>query len=98
MGPANYTLVEVVLRQTLWSGFLLGDLFLEERGNFRAPWLDLLTGIEELNALLMLRQAVQDSELETQDELSKWTSSKLTVLVKVMERTRAVALERDIYW
>ena len=46
----------------------------------------------------MLRQAVQDSELETQDELSKWTSSKLTVLVKVMERTRAVALERDIYW
>ncbi|WP_159528566.1 MULTISPECIES: CYTH domain-containing protein [unclassified Alteromonas] len=98
MGPANYTLVEIVLRQTLWSGFLLGDLFVEERGNFRAPWLDLLTGIEELNALLMLRQAVQDSELETQDELSKWTSSKLTVLVKVMERTRAVALERDIYW
>jgi len=98
MGPTNYSAVEVMLRQTLWSGFLLGDLFVEERGNFRAPWLDLLTGIDELNALLMLRQATQDSDVETQDELSKWTSEKLSRLIKVMERTRRVALQKDIYW
>ena len=98
MGPANYSAVEVMLRQALWGGFLLGDLFVEERGNFRAPWLDLLTGIDELNALLMLRQAIQDAELETQDELSKWTSEKLSILIKVMERTRRVALRKEIYW
>lgn len=78
--------------------FLLGDLFVEERGNFRAPWLDLLTGIDELNALLMLKRAVQDAELESQAELSKWTSEKLSTLIKVMERTRAVAMQKDIYW
>lgn len=98
MGPTNYAAIEVMLRQTLWSGFLLGELFVEDRGNFRAPWLDLLTGIDELKALLMLRQAVLDAELETQDELSKWTSEKLATLIKVMERTRVVALQKDIYW
>ena len=98
MAPANYSAVEMLLRQTLWSGFLLGDLFVEERGNFRAPWLDLLTGVDELNALLMLKRAVQDAELESQAELSKWTSEKLSTLIKVMERTRAVAMQKDIYW
>ena len=98
MAPANYSAVEMLLRQSLWSGFLLGDLFVEERGNFRAPWLDLLTGIDELNALLMLKRAVQDAELESQAELSKWTSEKLSTLIKVMERTRAVAMQKDIYW
>lgn len=98
MGPTNYSAMEIMLRQTLWSGFLLGDLFVEERGNFRAPWLDLLTGIDELNALLMLRQAVQEAELENQAELSKWTSDKMSTLIKVMERTRGVAMQKDIYW
>ena len=98
MGPANYSAIEILLRQTLWSGFLLGDLFVEERGNFRAPWLDLLTGIDELNALLMLKQSVDDAELESQNELRSWAAEKLSTLIRVMERTRAVAMQRDIYW
>ena len=87
-----------MLRQTLWSGFLLGDLFVEERGNFRAPWLDLLTGIDELNALLMLHKSIDDAEVESQDELRKWTAQKLTTLIIIMERTRKVAMQRDVYW
>lgn len=98
MGPANYVAVEIVLRQTLWSGFLLGDLFVEERGNFRAPWLDLLTGIDELNALLMLKRSVDDADLESHNELRKWTAEKLSTLIRVMERTRTVAMQREIYW
>lgn len=98
MGPANYSAIEVLLRQTLWSGFLLGDLFVEERGNFRAPWLDLLTGIDELNALLMLHKSIDDAEIETEDELRKWTAQKLTTLIIIMERTRKVAMQRDVYW
>jgi len=46
----------------------------------------------------MLKRAVQDAELESQAELSKWTSEKLSTLIKVMERTRAVAMQKDIYW
>lgn len=98
MDPARYSSAEVVLRQTLWSGFLLGDLFVEERGNFRAPWLDLLTGIDELNALLMLKQSIDDADVESHDELRKWTTEKLTILIRVMERTRTVAMQREVYW
>ena len=98
MGPANYSAVEVMLRQTLWSGFLLGDLFVEERGNFRAPWLDLLTGIDELNALLMLKQSIDDAEVDSHDEVRKWTAEKLSTLIRIMERTRTVAMQRDVYW
>ena len=95
-GTTNYSAVEVMLRQTLWSGFLLGDLFVEER-NFRAPWLDLLTGIDELNALLMLKQSIDDAEVDSHDEVRKWTSEKLSTLIRIMERT-AVAMQRDVYW
>ena len=76
----------------------MGDLFVEERGNFRAPWLDLLTGIDELNALLMLKQSIDESDVELNDELRKWTSEKLATLIRVMERTRKVAMQREIYW
>ncbi len=98
MGPAHYSSVEILLRQTLWSGFLLGDLFVEQRGNFRAPWLDLLTGIDELNALLMLKHSIDEADMESHEELRKWTTEKLTTLIRVMERTRKVAMQREIYW
>ena len=61
-------------------------------------WLDLLTGIDELNALLMLKRSVDDADLESHNELRKWTAEKLTTLIRVMERTRTVAMQREIYW
>ncbi|MEW9798452.1 CYTH domain-containing protein [Alteromonas sp. CYL-A6] len=98
MGAANYTAVEMLLRQSLWNGFLLGDLFVEERGNFRAPWLDLLTGIDELKALLTLKHALNDADLSHDDEMAQWTTEKMARLINVMERTRQVAMQRDVYW
>ncbi|GGW79969.1 CYTH domain-containing protein [Alteromonas halophila] len=98
MGAANYSAVEVLLRQSLWNGFLVGDLFREERGDFRAPWLDLLTGIDELNALLTLKKALTDAELDGYAELKQWSDEKAATLLKVMERTRQVAMQREIYW
>lgn len=98
MGAANYSAVEILLRQSLWNGFLVGDLFAEERGDFRAPWLDLLIGIDELNALLTLKKALTDAELDGYDELNHWTVGKTATLLKVMERTRQVAMQRDVYW
>ena len=58
MYASNYTSVEMLLRQTLFNGFLLADLFEGSRGQFRAPWLDILIGIDELNALLLLKKSI----------------------------------------
>ncbi len=98
MTATNYTSIEIMLRQTLWNGFLLADLFVEERGTFRAPWLDLLTGIDELRALLMLRQTVREAEPEGMPELETWINEKMANLLKVMEQTRQVAMQGDMYW
>ena len=98
MAAANYTAIEILLRQTLWNGFLLADLFVEEQGTFRAPWLDLLTGIDELRALLMLRHTLKEAEPEAEDELEAWVDEKTQSLLKVMERTRQVAMRGDVYW
>lgn len=98
MRAVNYSSIEMLLRQILWNGFLLADLFSDDRSEFRAPWLDLLTGIEELKALLMLKQALQEAELETMDELNEWVHEKINSLIRVMERTRTVAMDGDVYW
>lgn len=93
----NYTGVETLLRQTLFNGFLLSNLFPNSE-NVRAPWLDLLIGIDEIRALLMLKQALQEAELEFEDGLIEWVDEKLSHLLEIMERTRQVALGKDMYW
>lgn len=98
MTPENYISIEVLLRQTLWNGFLLAGLFDEERHHFRAPWLDILTGIDEMKALLMLRAMASESELDDIDEVLVWVEDKLISLMRVMERTRQAGMQGDIYW
>ncbi|WP_218352400.1 inorganic triphosphatase [Alteromonas lipotrueiana] len=98
MGAANYTAIEIILRQTLWSGFLLADLFSGEREAFRAPWLDILTGIEELKALMMLDSIIEDTEPEEASKLNHWVAQKTHSLLTVMERTRQMGMQGDTYW
>lgn len=98
MAAANYIAIEVVLRQTLWNGFLLADLFSGERHAFRAPWLDILTGIDELKALQMLRTMISDADPQEQRDIAEWITEKEANLLKVMERTRKVGMQGDIYW
>ncbi|MCW8109319.1 CYTH domain-containing protein [Alteromonas ponticola] len=98
MQEANYAAIEMLLRQTLWNGFLLADMFPEEHGQFRAPWLDIVKGIDELKALLILQNAISDTELASPTEAREWVASKITSLVQVMERTRQIAVQGDLYW
>ncbi len=98
MREANYAAIEMLLRQTLWNGFLLADLFPAEHGQFRAPWLDIVMGIDELKALMMLQHALKDAEIDASDEAKHWVSSKIASLVQVMERTRQIAVQGDLYW
>ncbi|MEG3766568.1 CYTH domain-containing protein [Alteromonas sp. 14N.309.X.WAT.G.H12] len=98
MAPENYIAIEVLLRQTLWNGFLLAKLFDDERLHFRAPWLDLLTGIEELKALMMLRGVAQEAELDDISDIFAWIDEKISRLMRVMELTRNAGMQGDVYW
>jgi triphosphatase len=93
----HYSSVETLMRQTLYNGFMLSDLF-PESGPARAPWLDLLLGIEEVRALQLLEKAVKEAELEFDPQLASWVNDKLTHLLQIMERTRNVAMSKSTYW
>jgi triphosphatase len=98
MKAGNYIAVDVLLRQSLLNGFLLADLFSTSRDHFLAPWVDILTGIDELKALYLLQSSIHDAEIEEQQELLEWTSTKIQNLLKVMERSRNVAIHVEVYW
>lgn len=98
MHASNYIAVEMMLRQTLFNGFLLGELFASTRGQFRAPWLDILTGIDELRAQVMLKETLHEAEVEEQESMLEWINEKTQNLLKVMERSRQVAMNADVYW
>ena len=89
---------EAILRQALTNGFLLAELFAEKRGQFRAPWLDILVGVEELKALTALKQLLNDAEFSENLELKNWTADKISNLLQVIERTRKLAIRLEAYW
>ena len=94
---ANYIAVEPLMRQTLFNGFILSGLFAHS-GPARAPWLDLLEGIDEIRALQFLKQALVEAELEYEEGLETWVEEKLDHLLSIMERTRQVAVSKNMYW
>ena len=98
MDHTKYIALEVLLKQTLMTGFLLADLFAESRGKFRAPWLDLIEGIEEIKALLFLRSVLDEVDIEDSADLNTWISDKLNSVITVMEKSRKVAMNAEVYW
>ena len=98
MNANQYLALEVLLHQSLMNGFLLGDLFSETRGTFRAPWLDLLEGIHELKALAFLKSAQNEFDIEEPEEFREWLKEKNDALIGVMELSREVAMQADTYW
>ncbi|MFT6329059.1 MAG: triphosphatase [Bermanella sp.] len=98
MHYTKYIALEVLLRQTLLNGFLLADLFAESRGKFRAPWLDLVEGIDEIKALMFLRSVLKEVDIEDAEDLDNWINDKLTSVITVMEKSRKVAMSAEIYW
>jgi triphosphatase len=88
----------MLLRQTLVNGFLLAELFAENRGKFRAPWLDLVKGIDEVKALLFLRNVLKEVYIEDAEDLNDWIDDKLSSVIKVMEMSRKVAMNAEVYW
>jgi triphosphatase len=98
MNSAKYLALETTLKQSLLNGFLLGDLFVDSRGNFRAPWLDLLQGIDELKAIAFLQEATLECDVDDPLEFRQWIDEKLESLLAVMERSRKIAMQAEVYW
>ncbi|GBL05130.1 inorganic triphosphatase [Glaciecola sp. KUL10] len=98
MDHHNYLALEMLLRTTLINGFLLAELFVESRGKFRAPWLDLLTGLKEIKSLVFLNEVLKEVEVNDVEDLDDWIKEKLKSVITVMERSRKVAMSADVYW
>lgn len=98
LSVTQYLSAEPVLRQVLRNGYMLAGLFDEDREGFRAPWIDLALGLEELNALVLLEEVLAQTDLDDKHDLQKWTQDKIAALLHVMEMTRKVALGADTYW
>jgi triphosphatase len=89
---------EPLLREVLCSGFLFGDLFDEQAVKFRAPWLDMLEGIEELKILEQLQQELTQNEWPEGEELLDWSREKTNNLIKVMQGSLVIAKQMQPYW
>lgn len=98
MDHHNYLALEMLLRTTLINGFLLADLFIESRGKFRAPWLDLLTGLKEIKSLVFLQDVLKEVDVSDLETLDQWIQEKLKNVLAVMERSRKVAMNAEVYW
>lgn len=98
MDDKQYLALDVLLSQSLTNGFLLSELFADTRGQFRAPWLDLSSGIQELKALQLLHDAFDDLDIEDKNDFASWIQDKTHSVIKVMEQTRLVVMEADNYW
>lgn len=98
LSAQEYLSHQSTLRQTMYNGLMLGSLFDEGRDQFRAPWLDILEGMEELAVLSFLQKELRRSDLEDSDDLMRWSNDKIVRLLSVMEQSRAVALQLEAYW
>jgi triphosphatase len=98
MDKKQYLAIDDLLQQSLINGFLLAGLFVDSRGQFRAPWLDLATGIKELKCLKLLHDALNDIDIEGKADYSHWIEDKTHSVIHVMEQTREVAMDADTYW
>ncbi len=87
------------LRQAYFAGVLFAECFVaSERAEFRSPWVDILSGIEELHVLQGLLAQVECAEIESAYPLISWVDEKNQRLLSVLEQTRTVAIKKTAYW
>lgn len=98
LNAKQYLKAQNLLKCSLQNGFLFGGLYVEESSDFRAPWLDIAEGIQELYTLDLLQHELPAAELQNQDELQLWCQEKIDNLLSVMEQSRAVAKQMQPYW
>ena len=87
------------LKRNLFTGLAFAYLFdLEQRTQFRLPWVDLLEGIDDLLTLEPLQQLLPGLEVSDQEQLERWIKRQEMSILHAMEQTRARCIESSPYW
>lgn len=87
------------LENMLLSGHCLGKLYDKEtRQAFRAPWVDIVYGIYELETLFYLRKLCEGQPNEALQDILVWLQQKADFLVSAMEQSRQASLNSEPYW
>lgn len=96
---SEFCSAEKKLRSALHTDLFFGNLYSSlYREPFRAPWLDILDGIVELQTLDTLCSKLRDSDVDDKSDLLSWSEVKRASLLVSMEKSKAVALETETYW
>lgn len=87
-----------LLNFSLHTGIWFAGLFdEEERNKYRAPWLDLREGINELQVLWLIHQQLQRLP-EQPEKLVKWQQSKVDNLLHAIDHSKNSAMSVLPYW
>ncbi|KGJ89295.1 hypothetical protein ND16A_2188 [Thalassotalea sp. ND16A] len=104
--PVNKTLTaqdyidnHTLIIHSLLTGNWFGDLYdVDQRMDFRGPWLDIHFGIDELETLFLLKEHLQGSSEEMPKKLIYWLDDKVENLLCALEHCRKAALNLSPYW
>lgn len=99
MQADDYIAQEGILQQSVLRSLAIAELFnAEQRGEFRAGWLDVLDGIEELYTLRVLKRELGRAELADADELAQWCAEKTQRVLEIIHLSHHAALNMTPYW
>ncbi len=80
-------------------GLCVGEMFEEsQRQKFRAPWIDITYGIDQLLQFEPIRQLLRKEKLVDDGKTQKWLDRKEASLLHAMEQSRKQALKLTPYW
>lgn len=102
--PAEqYLSLKKILNRSLLTGSWCGQVYDDKaRHEYRAPWLDILHGITELETLTMLRnQLLQLQAIEAQEQPEKllnWLDVKIENLLHALDASKQMAVQLPPYW
>ncbi|MGY5450570.1 CYTH and CHAD domain-containing protein [Agarivorans sp. MS3-6] len=95
----TYIKQAIKLRRNLLVGICVGELFeADSRQEFRLPWVDILSGIDELSLFKPLRDILPNLDQEQQKPIEKWMRRKEQSLLEAIEFSRQQALQQAVYW
>jgi len=100
IGYQDYLAQRFNLQHNLQVGLCVGVLFdKEQRMRFRAPWLDIGVGIDELLQFEPIKQLLRDDMLaDEHGDIKSWLTRKESSLLHAMEQSRKSALKMVPYW
>jgi triphosphatase len=95
----DYLAQRLNLQHNLQVGLCVGEIFDEQaRLRFRAPWLDITYGIDQLLQFEPIKQLLRREKLIDDGSVQKWLSRKEESLIHAMEQSRKKALKLTPYW